>query len=198
MTNPVTRPQHNPGCLKQYGLILDRVTKRAFFLPCFRGRWDCPACAMEKLGKNMQHLATRHSTLCWGPYDRAKRTLAQRKSLGTMMITYKDDVRIMVAESRLYTPQLPALTTIQQVIEHSVEREVSRIAWSDKWRPNREGDPERYDFISTDSTDIRRLKKQLEQAGIVDGSLGLMSVEVAKAKIEHIFNQVSFASSNSQ
>lgn len=158
-----------------------------------RERWDCPACAVVKIGRVSKHLLARCETLCWGPYSLAKVKNAQRKGIGYLSVGFVDDVRMLVAASHLYEPK-PSLQVIEELVEHTSTRQVSRLGWSDNWRPPEDGNPERWDVIDSKCDDLARVNAAIERAGCVDGKIvGKSTIEV-KAIIEQILNGVSFNS----
>lgn len=152
-----------------------------------RERWDCPACASVKLAKVTQHLVTRSETLCWGLYSTAKRQNALRKGLGFFSIGYKDDVKMIVAASHLYESK-PSYQVIEELIEYSSTRQVSRLGWSDNWRPPDNGNPERWEIVDSKGDDLQRVKRAIDRAGCIDGKIiGKSTIEV-KTIIEQILN----------
>lgn len=187
-------PPHSSDCFRNYLVLLDRDNMRAFAQISRRERWDCPACAAKKIGKVTEHLVARSETLCWGPYSKAKVLNAQRKRIGYLSIGFVDDVRMLVAASHLYEPAKPSLQVIEELVEHTTTRQVSRLGWSDNWRPPPSKDPNRWDVVDSKCDDLARVNAAIERAGCVDGKIvGKSTIEV-KAIIEQILNGVSFNS----
>lgn len=186
--------QHNPTCARNYLVMINQVNQTVFPMLTRRQRWDCPACAVHKLAKAIEHVVTRSDTLCWGPHTPTKQQLASRRGIGFMTIGYRDDVKMMVAGSHLYEPPIPSLDLANLLISHTATRKVTRLGWSDNWRPNPNGNPEQWEIIDCKTDDLSRVIAAMNRAGIVDGKLGKKSAYEVKSTIEQILNGVTFNS----
>lgn len=111
---------------------------------------------------------------------------ARRRGINYLGISLVDDSRILIAESHLFTNQSPSLTVLNEVTQFLSTRQVSRIAWSDRWRPNPDTDPERWAFIDSKGKDLATVKAAIEQAGCLDGRIRNKSVDEVKSLIEQI------------
>lgn len=158
----------------------------------WRGKWDCPACATKKLAEITEHLVTQAQTLCWGSWSLAKAKNASRRRIGYMKIAYTDDEPVMIAASHIYTPSKPSLTVIQEVLAHTMERTVSRIGWSDNWRPDKQTHPEDWLVLPTDISNLATVNAAIERAGVIDGKLAGRDPHEVKSVIEQILNGASF------
>lgn len=175
--------------------MIDKVNRRVFPMLTRRQRWDCPACSVYKLSNSLQHIVARNETLCWGVWDKAKAKNAQRKGIGYLVIGYQDDVKMMIAGSHLYESQ-PALDIVHAAVEHTKTRRVTRLGWSDNWRPNPDGDPLRWEVIDAKTDNLSLVVSAIQRAGIADGHFGKKSVDEVKSVIEQILSGVTFNSSD--
>ena len=188
----VTTQPHNSDCFKGFLVQSDKVTGRVYPMPSRRQKWDCPPCATHKLAKATKHLVTRCERLCWGLYSEPKRHQARIRNIGYMTISYRDDVRMMIAESHLYEPPKPSLEVVKEVVAYSSDRTVSRLGWADKWRPDNTGDGDRYEIIDTDTDNLAKVNAAIERAGCMDGKLNGQDPIAVKSLIEQILNGVRF------
>ena len=157
-----------------------------------RERWDCPACAAVKLSKITKHLVTRCETLCWGLYSATKIKNAARRNIGYLNIGFVEDVKITVAGSHLYEPNKPSLNVVEEVISHVVTRQISRVGWSDNWRPTNDANPERWDRLDAKTDDLSRVQLAINRAGCIDGNIpNRKSFDEIKSTIEQILNGVT-------
>lgn len=143
------------------------------------------------------HLTAKYDTLCWGLYSEAKQVLANRRNLGWFTLSYRDDVRIMVAQSHIYEPVQPALDVLSEVLTHTLDRSVSRLVWHPNWRPTKEANSRFFFIGETDSSNYAEVMAKIEQI-YKDGYYGKDSEEVVKARLDQSINGVSFDSRNSQ
>lgn len=98
---------------------------------------------------------------------------------------------MMVAGSHLYEPQLPSLTIIQQLVQHTSTRRVTRIGWSDNWRPESEA-KEPITFIETKTKDLAYVRSVLEDVGIYEGTIPDRSMMEIVDDLTSRFDQIGF------
>lgn len=98
---------------------------------------------------------------------------------------------MMVAGSHLYEPQLPSLNVIQQLVQHTSTRQITRVGWSNNWRPEPEPKPPTI-FVETKTTDIAYVRSVMEQVGIFEGMLPNKSIDEIRDDLSSHFDNVGF------
>jgi hypothetical protein len=116
-------------------------------------------------------------------HSRNKAVNAKRHNIGWFKVTYDDSPSVMVAGSHLYEPPMLSQIVVQQIIDYSSDKTVSRIGWSEGWRPLPKDNPYNYQVINCDTGDYERVKEIMRKIGIDDGTLGGMSSSELKDRL---------------
>ena len=179
-------PKHKDGCQEMQIITANLDNRRVRVMPSYKNTWDCPRCLIDRFSKKVQHVPGLSDELCMMVENTAQRAAtkerARRRNSGYVRISLGDGRSIALGPPELY-PLLepePAITALTKALKLGQENGITRISFSDSWRPERSV---KYYTVPTFEKDKDQVVKALQDAGYEEGDRVHGSLDDFKSEI---------------